>query len=67
MVMINGRLYDSKTMNEIGTRNKKRPKMYFEQLVIVVLAGGFVNRFRLFCFCEWLRLRVAGFELRPYL
>ena len=30
MVMINGRLYDSKTMNEIGTRNKKRPKMYFE-------------------------------------
>ena len=30
MVMINGRLYDSKTMNEIGTRNKKRAKMYFE-------------------------------------
>ena len=29
MVMVNGRLYDSKTMNEVGN-NKKRAKMYFE-------------------------------------
>lgn len=29
-VMINGRLYDSLTMNEIGTREKIRPKLWFE-------------------------------------
>lgn len=31
MVMINGRLYDSQTMNEIGNHPKKRNKMYFEK------------------------------------
>ncbi len=30
MVMINGRLYDSKTMNEIGNHPKTRQKLYFE-------------------------------------
>ncbi len=30
MVMINGRLYDSKTMNEVGNHPKARNKMYFE-------------------------------------
>ncbi|MGX5172523.1 amidohydrolase family protein [Aliikangiella sp. IMCC44653] len=30
MVMINGRLYDSATMNEIGNHPKKRAKLYFE-------------------------------------
>ncbi|WP_443939311.1 amidohydrolase family protein [Pedobacter sp. MW01-1-1] len=29
-VMINGRLYDSATMNEVGTREKIRSKMWFE-------------------------------------
>lgn len=31
MVMINGRLFDSQTMNEIGNHPKKRTKLYFEQ------------------------------------
>lgn len=30
MVMINGRLYDSKTMNEIGNHPKKRDKLFFQ-------------------------------------
>ena len=30
MVMKNGRLYDSQTMNEIGNHPKKREKMFFE-------------------------------------
>lgn len=30
MVMLNGRLYESKTMNEIGNHPKKRDKLYFE-------------------------------------
>jgi len=29
--MINGRLYDAKTMNEIGNYDKKRKKFYFEK------------------------------------
>ena len=29
-VMINGRLYDSATMNEVGTREKLRGKLWFE-------------------------------------
>jgi len=31
MVMINGRLYDSKTMNETGNHPKKREKLYFQK------------------------------------
>lgn len=31
MVMINGRLYDSQNMNEIGNHPKKRSKMFFEK------------------------------------
>ncbi len=31
MVMINGRLFDSQTMNEIGNHPKKRSKLYFEK------------------------------------
>jgi len=30
MVMINGRLYDSKTMNEIGNHPKKRKPLFFK-------------------------------------
>ena len=30
-VMLNGRLYDAATMNEIGNYDKKRTKFYFEQ------------------------------------
>lgn len=30
-VMINGRLYDSMTLNEVGTREKVRGKLWFEQ------------------------------------
>lgn len=29
-VMVNGRLYDAETMNEIGTRKKNRSKFYWE-------------------------------------
>ena len=29
--MINGRLYDAETMNEIGNYDNKREKFYFEQ------------------------------------
>ena len=28
--MINGRLYDAETMNEVGNADKKRPKFYWE-------------------------------------
>ena len=31
MVMVNGRLYDSQTMNELGNYSVKRKKMYFEK------------------------------------
>jgi imidazolonepropionase-like amidohydrolase/Tol biopolymer transport system component len=31
MVMINGRLYDSKSMNEIGNHPKKRDKLFFQK------------------------------------
>ena len=31
MVMINGRLYDAKTMNEIGNREKERAPFWWEQ------------------------------------
>jgi Tol biopolymer transport system component/imidazolonepropionase-like amidohydrolase len=31
MVMVNGRLYDAKTLNEIGTRTKQRPALWFEK------------------------------------
>ncbi|MCF6193154.1 MAG: amidohydrolase family protein [Kangiellaceae bacterium] len=31
MVMINGRLFDSKTMNEIGNHPKKRQKLFFQK------------------------------------
>ncbi|MET1254996.1 amidohydrolase family protein [Aliikangiella maris] len=31
MVMLNGRLYDSQTMNEIGNHPKSRKKLYFEE------------------------------------
>ena len=30
MVMVNGRLYDSSSMNEVGNHPKQREKMYFE-------------------------------------
>jgi len=30
MVMINGRLYDSKTMNEVGNHPKKRARLFFQ-------------------------------------
>jgi imidazolonepropionase-like amidohydrolase/Tol biopolymer transport system component len=31
MVMVNGRLYDAKTLNEIGNHPKERPKLYWER------------------------------------
>jgi imidazolonepropionase-like amidohydrolase len=31
MVMVNGRLYDAKTLNEIGTRSRQRPGLWFEE------------------------------------
>lgn len=31
MVMINGRVYDAKTLNEIGNHPKERPKLYWER------------------------------------
>lgn len=31
MVMLNGRLYDAKTLNEIGNRQKERPKLWWER------------------------------------
>jgi len=31
MVMVNGRLYDAKTLNEIGNRPKERPKLWWER------------------------------------
>jgi len=37
-VMINGRLYDSATMNEVGTREKLRSKLWFES----VKGNGFI-------------------------
>jgi hypothetical protein len=30
MVMLNGRLYDAKTLNEIGTRQRPRRPFWFE-------------------------------------
>ena len=30
--MVNGRLHESDTMNEIGDRTTKRPKFFFETL-----------------------------------
>ena len=30
-VMLNGRLYDAKTLNEIGNHPKPRPKLYWER------------------------------------
>ena len=31
MVMVNGRLYDSKTLNEIGNHPQQREKLFFEK------------------------------------
>ena len=31
MVMLNGRLYDAATLNEIGTRERKRPPFWWER------------------------------------
>ena len=31
MVMLNGRLYDATTLNEIGNHPKERPKLYWER------------------------------------
>ena len=31
MVMLNGRLYDAKTLNEIGNHPRERPKLYWER------------------------------------
>ena len=31
MVMVNGRLYDAKTLNEIGNHPKERPKLYWDR------------------------------------
>jgi imidazolonepropionase-like amidohydrolase len=31
MVMLNGRLYDAKTLNEIGNYSKPRPRLYWER------------------------------------
>ena len=31
MVMLNGRLYDAKTLNEIGNHPKERMKLYWER------------------------------------
>ena len=31
MVMVNGRLYDAKTLNEVGNHPRERPKLYWER------------------------------------
>ena len=36
-VMVNGRLYDTSTMDEVGATPKKRPKLFFERI-----PGGYV-------------------------